>query len=263
MKKSTMTTKNYMKLPGAFVGVVLFFVAGHLLAVTQLGNPFTPSGANYTIYARQGIDSAHATGNTSFSPQVNKDFEFTPSIGVSYDTGGGTLKDFGLGLYTSGASTFSTGLNIQYNQLVNASSISITVQDFDIKAGASFFNSGKVEPSILLFGPGNSIFASFLPKDIFPNLKPVSGKNDVWTINFSDLLNTLHLSDGQVSGFLLYADTTDGEKANSDPYLLLAVGNGIPVVPEAGNFVVGLAAIAFGGLFHLRQLRRKRNAVTA
>jgi len=44
-------------------------------------------------------------------------------------------------------------------------------------------------------------------------------------------------------------------------YFLLSVGNGV-VVPEAGNFVAGLAAIAFGGLFHLRQARRQRKAIT-
>jgi hypothetical protein len=44
-------------------------------------------------------------------------------------------------------------------------------------------------------------------------------------------------------------------------YFLLSVGNGV-VVPEARNFVAGLAAIAFGGIFHMRQVHRQRKAVT-
>ena len=79
MKKPTRPLKKYIKfprvLPGAFaVAVLLFFVAGPLpAAVTRLGNPFAPAGADYQIFARQGIDAAHPTGNTSFSlgPQVN------------------------------------------------------------------------------------------------------------------------------------------------------------------------------------------------
>jgi hypothetical protein len=211
----------------------------------------------------QGINPSHPTGTSGFHPQVNGDFEFKDSIGVSYDTGTGTLKDFGIGLYQDSAhNTFSTGLMINYNQLVLASSVTITVEDFDITAGHdAFFKSDKVEPGIILFGPGGSIFASLTPAQIFPYLTPNTSTGahaDVWDLNFGAVLSGLHLADGPISGFLLYADMNDGERANSDPYLLVAVGPGIPQVPEPATYLAGIAAIIMLGLSHLTVLRRKR-----
>lgn len=222
--------------------------------VTLQGNPYVPPEAtSFQIFARQGIDAAHLFGDNNFSPQVNTNFEFTPSIGVSYATvdskGKTSLTNFGLGLYQgSGASVFSSGLNIQYDQPVFAASITIRLEDFDITTGASFFNNQKVEPSILLLGPGNTIYASASPSDIFPNLTSVAttGKKspDVWDLNFSDLLNTLHLPNAPISGFILYADTHDGETAGSDPYLLVSVGNGV-AVPEPGSVLLLSGAVIF------------------
>lgn len=232
-------------------------------AVTRLGNPFRPAGANFDITGIQGIDASTPLG-TSNGAQVNKDFEFTPSIGVTY-TNNGKLTDFGLGLYQDNSGTHSTGLRINYDTLVKASSITITVEDFDIDTKATFFNPNKVMPVITLFGPNNSVFATIGPKDIFPNLKPNTtagtAKGDVWDISFAGLLNTLHLSDTDITGFLLSADMTNGEKANSDPYLLLSVGNGIPV-PEASNYMAGIAALVFAGLFHMRQLKLRKSAAS-
>src|SRR5690348_11240407 len=131
-------------------------------AVFLRGQPYTPAGADFTMTAVQGINAANPLGDSSKHPQVNGDFEFKDSIGVSYDTGGGKLTDDGIGLYQDPAkNTFSTGLMINYNELVKASSITITVEDFDIKAGDKSFNSQKVEPSLTLFGPGGSVFANF------------------------------------------------------------------------------------------------------
>lgn len=237
-------------------------------AVTRLGNPFRPAGANFNISAVQGIDAANPTGANTGSPQVNQDFEFPNTIGVTYDKGG-QLTDFGLGLYSAANNAVaSTGLRITYDTLVKASSITITVADFDISTKDTFYNPNKVEPVITLFGPGGSIFATATPKDIFPNMtlnttSPANSKSkgDVWDISFAGLLNTLKLSDGPITGFLLSADMSAGEKPNSDPYLLVAVGNGIPV-PEASNYMAGVAAILFAGLFHLRQSRLRKKAAT-
>jgi hypothetical protein len=231
------------------------------------GNPYVPTGANFQIVGLQGIDAAHPLGQSGFQTQVNTDFEFTPSIGVSYDTGNGTLKDFGLGLYQDAAhNTFSTGLRTNYNTLVDAASVTITVEDFDVHLADGGFNySKKVAPTITLLGANNSIFATFKPADIFPVMQeqPLAGgkkgESDIWDINFGDLLSKLHLADGQITGFLLSADMSNGETPNSDPYLLLSVGQGI-MVPEPANYAVGLAAIIFAGLFHLRQVRVRRNA---
>jgi hypothetical protein len=254
----------------AFFAVLLLVGTSSLRAVTLLGQPFTPVGANYSIFALQGIDASHTFGDPSFSPQVNLDFEFDGSTGVSYQkTPGSGLTDFGIGLYqpVKNGATFSTGLNFQYNQAVLASSVTITVRDFDIGASDTFFNNQKVEPRILLLGANNTVYASASPTDIFPNLianTTVSGgkkaADDVWDIRFADLLNTLHLADAPITGFILYADTLDGERANSDPYLFIGTGNGIPVIPETGNYVFGVAAILIAGLFQLKQLRQKRKA---
>lgn len=251
-------------LPASLIAVLLFCVASNLSAVTLQGNPFTPSGSdNFQIFAVQGVDTSNPLGLDGFSPQVNTDFEFTPSIGVSYDTGGGQLKDFGIGLFQSGNSTFSTGLNIRYNQPVDAFSVSITVMDFDIQAGKdTSFKGKKVEPGIILFGANNSIFASLTPTDIFPYLVQHGNSKDVWDINFASLLSGLHIADGTITGFVLYADKTDGEKANSDPYLLLAIGNGIPAVPEPATYFAGLAAIGFALLFHVKNVLRRKRALT-
>jgi hypothetical protein len=267
-KPSSLMKKLTIFIP--CVAVALFFSsAASSSAVTLLGSPFRPAGASFQISAAQGINSSHPTGDNSFSPQVNQDFEFPGSTGVSYQQGG-KLTDFGLGLYNDASNNIvSTGLRINYDQLVSASSVTITLEDFDIQAGHdTFFNPNKVEPIITLFGPGGSIFATFNPKDIFPNMTSnttASGKkgaSDVWDISFAGLLNTLHIADGPISGFLLSADMAAGEKPNSDPYLLVAVGNGIPTIPEASNYLAGVAAILFAGLFHLRQFRLRQKAAT-
>ncbi len=252
------------------VAVALFLSsAASSSAVTLVGSPFRPAGASFTISAAQGINASHPTGDSSFSPQVNQDFEFPGSTGVSYQKGG-QLTDFGLGLYSDSNNAInSTGLRINYDQLVKASSVTITLEDFDIQAGKdTFYNPNKVEPIITLFGPGGSIFATFNPHDIFPNMTPNTtaggkkGSSDVWDISFAGLLNTLHLADGPISGFLLSADMAAGEKPSSDPYLLVAVGSGIPTIPEASNYMAGVAAILFAGLFHLRQFRLRKRAAT-
>jgi hypothetical protein len=252
----------------ALCAASLALISSTASAVVLRGNPYVPTGANFQIVGLQGIDAAHPLGQSGLQTQVNTDFEFTPSIGVSYDTGNGTLKDFGLGLYQNAAHGLeSTGLRTNYNAPVLASSVTITVEDFDINSSATGFNlSGKVAPTITLLGANNSVFATFGQADIFKALvadtthvghdgKPIS---DVWDISFADLLSSLHLADGQITGFLLAADMANGEKA-SDPYLLLSVGNGI-MVPEPANYAVGVAAILFGALFHRRQIRLQRAA---
>jgi PEP-CTERM motif len=232
-------------------------------AVVQLGNPFTPSGANFQITAVQGIDASNPFGKTGFSPQVNHDFEFQGSTGVSYDAGGGKLTDFGLGLYNGPGNTVqSTGLRIDYTAPVNASSIVVTLEDFDIHAGKdTSFNPGKVEPTVILFGANNTIFAQANPTDIFKAMSPAfpgdKKNDDVWNLNFDQLLKNLNIADGQISGFLLGADMAAGEKPNSDPYLLIAVGNGIPAVPEPGTYAAGLFGIGIAVASVLRSLKRR------
>jgi hypothetical protein len=66
-------------------------------------------------------------GQSGVNTDVNQDFEFPGMFGVSYDSGGGHLTDFGLGLYSGpNNSVLSTGLLVNYNNLVTASSIAST-----------------------------------------------------------------------------------------------------------------------------------------
>jgi len=259
-------------VPCVAVALLLTSVVSSSAQTTLLGNPFRPAGASYTITSVQGVNST-TPGGTTGSSQVNIGVEFPNGIGVSYTGGKGPgLTDGGLGLYTdSSNNVFSTGLRINYDQLVTASSVTITLEDFDIDTNSTFFNPNKVEPIITLLGPGGSIFATFNPANIFPvmTLDPAaSGKgkgvatNDIWDISFASLLNSLHIADGAISGFLLTADGAHGEVTNSDPYFLVAAGNGIPTIPEASNYVAGVAALLFAGLFHLRQFRLRKKAAT-
>jgi hypothetical protein len=241
-------------LAGLFFSVSSIANAG----VTRHGSPFIPSGANFSITALQGINGSPLGGTGS--PEVNTDFEFTPSIGVTIDQGGGKKKDFGIGLYEDSAHNIqSTGLEVLFNQPILASTATATVEDFDIQAGKdTFFKTNKVEPRLLLLGPGNSILGSATPADIFPNLVPVSGpaKDDTWNINFAGLINTLHLADTPINGFVLFADTAAGERPSSDPYLLIAVGG--PAVPEPSTGLLLIVSGALATLFHSRRPFLKR-----
>ena len=227
--------------PAVFLAMLFLLPCGLQAGVVRVGNPAAPRlGANFDIFALQGLNDS---GVDSPAFAVNRTFEFENSIGVTIDLGGGKLKDFGIGLYQNAAKvTNSTGLEVIYDQPILASSATATVEDFDISSKDTFFKVGKVEPRIALLGPGNSIFAIATPADIFPNLVataagPGGAKGDTWNINFAGLLNTLHLADTAINGFILFADQAAGEVANSDPYLLVSVGNGTQV-PEASTSVL-------------------------
>jgi len=235
-----------------------FTIASSAHAVVVLGNPYTPTGANFTITAIQGVTDANPLGISGVSPQVNRDFEFQGATGVSYDIGGGKLTNFGLGLY-SGAnnSILSTGLRIDYNDLVSASSIVVRVEDFDIDTKATFFNPQKVEPTVLLLGDNNAILGKASPTQIFSALTPVSGSKDVWDLEFDKLLSNLNIADGPIRGFVLAADMNNGERPNSDPYLLVSIGNGIPAVPEGDTYMVGLFGIGIAAVSVVRTMKRR------
>jgi hypothetical protein len=256
---------NGIVFPALLAGVLAVASSSANAAVDRVGNPLTLSGANFSIFAFQDIDSSSPLGTiVPGKTMVNRNFEFPNSIGVTYSLNN-KQTDFGIGLYQGTAkATESTGLEVLYNQPVFAGSATATVEDFDIKSGDKFFKPEKVEPSITFLGPGNSPITggTASPAQIFANLVPVASKGepDVWTINFPGLLNTLHLTDTTpINGFLLFADTTAGEKPSSDPYLLVAVGNAAPV-PESSTYllviVVGISAV----LFHSRRRLLKTKA---
>lgn len=247
---------NGIVFPALLAGVLAIASSNASAAVDRVGNPANPpifTGGD--IFARQGINPSSPLG-TAVGAQVNRNFEYQNSIGVTYSVGN-KLTDFGIGLYQDASkATQSTGLEVLYHQPVIASSATATVEDFDINSGDKSFNKDKVEPGIALLAPNVTILATASPAQIFPNLVAVpnqkGGMPDVWNINFPGLLNTLHLTNSPINGFLLFADTTGGEKPGSDPYLLVSAGNGVPV-PEASTYVlvivVGISAV----LFHSRR----------
>lgn len=241
---------------GLAMAIIGTAVSAGASAQTLQGNPYRPTGANYQIFASQGIDASTPLGKSGFATQVNTDFEVTPSIGVAYEKGS-NLVNFGLGLYKDAANqTQSTGLTVKYDSAIMAYSGSVTVMDFDLKTGATGFLPAKVEPSMLVFGTNNSVIGSFNPDQIFGAMVQQTdgqGKGkDIWDVNFGTLLSNAHINDISMSGFLLYADSMRGETFNSDPYLMVSAGKG-QMVPEPATFsCLGL------GILLLRRRNKSR-----
>lgn len=236
-------------------------------AVIDLGSPFTPAGANYTITAVQGIDAANPLGNSGLSPTVNQNFEFPGVYGVNYQNNAGGVSQGGLSLYNNGpgGGIQSTGLRVDYNTLVSASSVNITVEDFDIKNNTAWGSTSKARPNITLLGAGGVVIGTATPDQVLPNLVAAGGGSDIWNVNLGGLLSTMGLANQSVSGYLLsaanYAGNVFQGPTTDDPYLLVNAGNGIPVIPETSSFlpllgVLGVAMVA-------PKLRRKRQAAAA
>jgi len=239
--------KTSLRAP--IIAIALASIAG-VSAQTRLGNPYRPAGANYNITAYQGIDDAHPGGTTS-GAQVNRDFEFTPSIGVTYTNSKGKMTDFGLGLYQASkkGSLQSTGLMITYDAIVKANTANVTVMDFDLKGNATGFNPKKVEPVIDIYGAGGTLLTSAGPSEVF-SVMHLEGQADTWSINMGSLLAAKGVSASGISAVRLSADWKHGE-GKSDPYLLKSASNPT-VVPEPAT----LSVIGIGALF----LRRRKKA---
>ena len=226
----------------------------------RVGNPYTPNGADYTITGVQNVDDSNPGGQILSGTQVNTNFEMTPSIGVTYQNVNGGLVDFGLGLYTDngkggkggGGSAESTGLRIDYNTAVDANTSTVTLEDFDIKDKSKGFNTGKVEPAMVIFGVTGGVLATATPGQVLNAMTQVQGQDDVWDVNIGHLLAADGITGQAVKSVLLYADAKNGEKTNSDPYLLRSAGNGTPV-PEPGS----IFALGAGALFLIRRAKKK------
>jgi len=238
--------------------------------VMDLGPSISPS-PGLTITAVQGIDASNPFGQGG-APQVNQNFEFAGSTGVAYTggsgggkggKGGGTagLTNFGLGLYTSSGGTVeSTGLKATFSAPVAASSVTITVEDFDIQSVAGGFRTAKVEPNISIFGANGALIGTATPSQVLANMQAAAGadKGDVWNVNVGGLLKTMGKSDTTISGYLLSADSSNGERTNSDPYLLVSAGAGIPSVPETSTVLplLGVLGLIIGAPIARRRFTR-------
>lgn len=250
----------------ALVAGAFGFLAANANATVELGNPYRPTGANYTIIAKQGVNSSNGNGGTSTGAQVNQDFEFKGTLGVSYTGSGGkkgsTSTDFGIGIYSAGGVTLSTGLEIKLDQPSTASTVTVTLADFDLSSTATFFNPGKVESSVLVYGAGGNVIFSASPTQVFNALVNTTGANgseDYWNLNFGTLLQQNGQSSATpISGFLLYADSTNGEKVPSDPYFITSINGGMTAVPEPATYVGGLALVALLISAHAKAVLKKK-----
>jgi hypothetical protein len=231
---------------------VAFATTATVSAQTRQGNPYVPPGANYTITAVQGVDDAHPLGQSG--AQVNTDFEFKPSIGVTYDQGNGRLKDFGIGLYEGpGKQAESTGLRIDYNTAVDPNTATVTVMDFDIKSLGAGFKTKKVEPAMVLLGDGMNVLTTATPTDVLNVMTPVAGQDDTWTVNLGALLAEKHVNATSIKGVQLHADAKNGESTKSDPYLLKSANNPMQT-PEPGTLLV----LGAGALFARRRMKKAK-----
>lgn len=243
-------------------------------AVVSLGQPYAVSPTT-DIFAVQGITDGNPLGTSAAN--VNQNFEFAGAIGSTYNTGSG-LRDWGIGLVEPGGVNQSTGLNINYKgSLVDAATVTFTLEDFDIGSKDTFFKSEKVMPLITVYGLNNTIIATLTPNNIFSLMTPNSssgkkGSSDVWDLNLGTLLNSIKIaSDTSIAGFILSAapsanggsflnptnTVNTGSGNGGDPYQLVALGTAT-VVPEASNYLVGMVAIAILGASHFSLFRRKK-----
>jgi len=229
--------------------------------VVNLGTTYTPAGANYTITAVQGIDAANPLGIGGASPQVNQNFEFTGSIAVSYQNSSGGLSADAISLYNNGTTSGiqSNGLRFQYNSQVTASSVTVTLQDFDTKS-AAWGASQKAEPAITLFGANGAVLGTATPAQILASNPTFSTTNDgTFNINLGSLLGAMgQSSNTAIGGYLLSAANFSGEtfqgSTTDDGYEFVSAGNGTPVnpppsVPESSAFLPLLLVlgVAIGG----------------
>jgi hypothetical protein len=273
LKLATMKTMSTALLPPRIP-----LAAAMLLALTtlssastiELNQPYTPAGQNYSITALQNLTPLTLDGGTAIGANPNANFEFQGGIGVRYTNDAGKLVNFGIGLYDAssakGIQAASTGLNIAFDQLVSSNGLSATLGDFDLTSLDSGFNTGKVAPTISIYGAGGSLLGNFGAADILADhaLTLLSSHDsilqvDTWKLN----LNALVGSNAQVSGFTLAADAHNGmggvEKVASDPYFLVSVSDCV-MVPEPGSAFLILSA-GLGTLIITR--RRSRNLFSA
>jgi|1185.fasta_scaffold77701_2 hypothetical protein len=225
-----------MTIKNSLIAALLLFVTVTLhAALVDLGPTFTPTGANYSITALQN--------GVSGAAHVNRGFEFSDGIGVSYVNSSNHLTPFGIGLY---GTNLSTGLRIDYNSAVIGATV--TLEDFDISGNLPFNFARKVAPFITFLGAGGSVIGQATPQQIRGAMTSVG--NDVWQVD----LNQLH--SGAINGFILSADFANGERVPSDPYFMTVAG-GCPVVPEVANMIpIGLLV----GTSIALEIRRRRRA---
>lgn len=320
VSKTSKTTKNYNmqttttktkklrslisfnRLPAALVAGLLLFAPCRLPAgEMNLGSPFTPAGANFSLTALQGgtPDASTITGSSTAGAQVSIGGELQTlgqppqptGFGVSVLGPNGQLnfnQQEGLGLYqpSGGNSVAADGLLITYTGPVTASSVTLTLADFDlnvhnITAGTTAaqglmannqpvsFLHDKVSPQILIQTAGGTVInvdpISNASSLILKSMEFASTQTnaDTWTINIGTLLNGLGVNPNTA---ITSIDLTESKNAvfdnnngqpqslttNSDPYFLIAAANGT-VVPEPSSIALIIGAVVVGATYWVRR----------
>lgn len=248
--------KTKLSLLCAALLLLAFAAEGHAATALPL-DPYPyyralgqPPGQTYGIAGLYRIDSTQTPnpfqGATLVGANPNVNNAFPGGIGVySPDTG-----DFGIGLYNTGAATKSTGLYIQFDQLVSSNGLTVSLGNFGLDSFAAGFDAGHVAPLISIHGDGGLILGTFDAQAILANnaMSLLTSGNpidpsynsifqvDTWKLNLDALVGPL----AQVKSFALAADTRNGAGLNmtsrSDPYYLIAVNScACAPIPEPGS----------------------------
>lgn len=269
MKKPS-STHQLQRLPmtAAAAAMLLALTSLGFASTIELNQPFTPAGQNYNITALQNLTPLTLDGGTPVGANPNVNYEFQGGFGVRYTNAHGQLTDFGIGLYDSscapGIQAASTGLNIAFDQLVSSNGLSATLGDFNLNECSTDFNTGRVAPTVSIYGTGGFLLGNFSAAQILADNAlsllttndPIA-QTDLWKLNLGALVGpNVH-----VSGFTLGADLQNGGGSqmvvNSVPYFLVSVsGCECAPIPEPGSAFLILSA-GLGCLI----ITRRRNRI--
>ncbi len=256
--------------------LLLAFAAQSQAVTTLVSNPYPyyrplgqPPGLTYGIAGMYRIDPTSSPdpfqAATIAGTNLNVDNAFPGGIGVlSPDTG-----HTGIGLYTGAAPTQSTGLFIQFDQLVLSDGLSVSLGNFGVNSLTGGFDPGRVAPMLSIYGTGATLLGTFDAQamldanamTLLTSSNPLDASYnpffqvDTWKLDLDALIGP----SAQVKGFALGADLDNGKglatARNSNPYYLISVeACACAPVPEPGSALLVLSAALGATIIRRRRL---------